>query len=201
MNSPVAQSEHLTHTVSFSRKKNLGNYESEDATFFVQFDTPLGTAVDQIVQQAASAFAAAKISVLDTLDLPYQVDFDGSILQGVADAAQPATAPQLAAPAVAQLAAPVAPAAPAVAEADVMAAFPGAQVAARDDSKPPYDSYTKVKSERAANTAWAVRKFQEDPSGFFDNRAEKEPGSKRPDFKHKESGVAIWLDKNGQLPS
>lgn len=85
----------------------------------------------------------------------------------------------------------------------VTQAFPGAQVVANPQNvggtteAPPFDSRTKDKAQKEANSAWAMARLAERPDEFWDNRPQKasgERGETFPDFKHKDSGVGIWLD-------
>lgn len=112
----------------------------------------------------------------------------------VAAAAAPAVlAQQAVAPVATDFAAEIAAAD--ATQAAVTEAFPGAQPVLA--SQPPFPSDTKDKSQKAANKEWAMVLLQHDQSQFWDNRADKAAGQKSgsyPDFKHKDSGVGVWLD-------
>lgn len=114
------------------------------------------------------------------------------VLQAVpAMAAAPAPAPAQAQAVVAPVATDFA--AEIAASQAVQAEFPQSQLS----SAPPFPGDTKDKSQKAANADWARTLLAHDASQFWDNRADKAAGLKKatfPDFKHKDSGVGIWLD-------
>jgi len=69
----MTSNDYLTHTVMFSRKLSDGNYGGNEATLFIQFDTPLGDDVDHIIEEANHRFAMAKGAVLEQLGISYEV--------------------------------------------------------------------------------------------------------------------------------
>jgi hypothetical protein len=86
----------------------------------------------------------------------------------------------------------------------IRAEFPGAQVVQNTEGSapisvpatPPHNVQTKDKGERQANAAWAKARLEACPDEFYDNRAKKADGSYKPnapDFKHIDSGLALWL--------
>lgn len=95
--------------------------------------------------------------------------------------------------------------------AAIQETFPGAQVVETPataaapvtvgqpvgvSENPPFDGMTKDKEQRAANAEWAAQRLAVRPDEFWDNRADKAAGTKKstyPDFKHKDSGVGLWL--------
>lgn len=83
-------------------------------------------------------------------------------------------------------------------QAAVAAVIPGGQVTLA--SAPPHAEGKDInlsKPQKAENKAWATALLQHDVSLFWDNRADKASGQKSsgyPDFKHKDSGVGLWLD-------
>jgi len=175
-------------TVQYSRKVSDGNYGSEEAGIFVQFDLPDSSIpADQrgaiIARDAAHAFAAAKLSVLTELGLAVEIAPDGQVYEptGAAAAAAvfptatPAPAPQPAAP----------PAAPPPAP-------PTTAVGGVGDT-PPFDPKTSDRQETYANRDWAKARFATHPTEFFDNRNDKR-NPKSPDLKHRTTGIAVWLD-------
>jgi len=61
---------------------------------------------------------------------------------------------------------------------------------------PPFPGTTRDKDEKRANREWAEALLETNPELFFDNRADKASGKinpKSPDFKHRDSGVGVWL--------
>ena len=79
-----------------------------------------------------------------------------------------------------------------VAAAPVAQPAPAGQVS----EHPPFDGMTKDKAQKDANSAWAAQRLAVRPDEFWDNRADKANGTKKstfPDFKHKDSGVGLWL--------
>lgn len=183
-----------THTVCYSRKVSDGNYGSEEATMFLQFDTPRGTPNEQIMALGANAFAAAKAQVLHELGIdmfPEQV-------------AVAVTEPQMSV------------------EDQIRAEFAGAQVVEQPSTTvsvaaaptntattvagapfvDPTDPYGKnlSKDQKEANKAWAIAAYRANPGDFWDNRETKK-NPKAPDFKHRETGIGLWAEDLSTVPS
>lgn len=72
----------LQGTVGFSRKVNLGNYQSAEASIFIQF--PINPKDDGtvIIARAMDAFFQAKSVVFDQLGIEYNVE-DGVIIESL----------------------------------------------------------------------------------------------------------------------
>lgn len=179
-------SEYLTHTVSFSRKRSDGNYGSQDATLFIQFDTPIGGDVADIIEIAADRFAAAKAAVLDQLGIPYHLD-NGLVVEEVTvdSVATGARINQAFKP---------------ISEDEGQPVF-GTGGGERDPQGvgpvPPYSPDTKDKSEKGMNLKWAKARYETHPGEFWDNREKKASGQfseKSPDLSHKDTRIGIWLD-------
>lgn len=188
-------SPHLVATVGFTRKVNLGNYESADATMFVQVDYPLGTdpSSKEFADRVYAAFTAAKIEVLEQLGLGYQADEDGVIRENGKRKQKPAPSPQAATEST-------------DAEVELIkSTFKGAKEVAAEavgasdvPAEPPYDPETTDKDEKAANLKWAKARLKVAPNEFWDNRPKKASGkfsAKAPDFKHKDTGIPVWPEK------
>ena len=73
------ETNHLTATVTYSRKVGKPNYSSEDAGIFVQIDFPLGTSPTDMETQLQAAFAQAKTTVFEELGISYTIGADGSV--------------------------------------------------------------------------------------------------------------------------
>lgn len=168
-------------TVGFNRKVSVRQYESAEASIFVQFDIPTDPSLSdeargaQLLANAKAAFFQAKALVYEELGLEFEVGDDGVVRELVNKTFSGPVE-------VVNTTAVEAPSAPA---ADDVSATP------------PFSSETKDKSERAANKAWAQKRYASHPQEFFDNRPKKAAGEyspKSPDVKHKASGVALWLD-------
>lgn len=167
--------EQLKHTVSYSRKKNLGNYASEDVGLFVQFQTSLDASLADIMTEARSLQYVLKAEVLEHLGISYEVDpQSGEVTE---------TGPVMTAP-------PTKKSPPPAAEGDAFDAI-------TDDggvpSAPPFPGDTTDKEERKANAAWAKARHELYPGEFWDNRAKKaEKGWTSPDFVHKDSRAGYY---------
>lgn len=178
----------LTHTVFFGRKKSDGNYGSEEASFFIQFNTPLDAAIEDIIEAAVPRFVAAKAATFDQLGIPYEL-MDNAIAE-IETVAAASLAPKVAGTfAPASVAAAPAPAASEPVNGNSVPALP------------PFDAETEVKEEKSANYRWAKERYAVAPNEFWDNRQNKLPESqggkgwsaKGPDIKHKDSQVVGWL--------
>lgn len=172
-----------TGVVSFSRKVSVRPYESAEAAIFVQFAIPTeGSAEEQrteLIANARAAFFAAKALVFDELGLEFDVQ-DGVVRELInshfgATTEVVAEAPQQVAAAPAPAAAEAAPAS-----------------SAGDSPTPPYPTDTRDKSERDANKKWALARIASHPNEWWDNRTNKK-NPKGPDYKHKETGMGVWL--------
>ena len=169
----------LIATVGFNRKVSVRQYESAEASIFIQTEIPNGDP-EGLVKACQDAFYQAKSIVFSELGIEFEVLEDGRIMELVNRHLGPVTE--------------VSSAPAAIATADSPAAGAGDV-----PPNPPYDSRTTDKGERSANITWAKKRYAAYPSEFYDNResnAEKKAnGAERtgPDFRHKSSGVGYWL--------
>lgn len=168
-------------TVSFSRKVAVRQYESAEASIYIQFDIPTeGTADEQrsqLVSNAKAAMFAAKALVLEELGLEFTVSDAGvihEVLQKNFGKVTEVSSPP----------AQIAPAQVAVNETPVTADEVGAN--------PPFAPDTQDKNERAQNKAWALARIASHPDDWWDNRTSKR-NPKAPDWKHKQNGMGVWL--------
>lgn len=182
----------LTYTASFTRKVSRGEYSNQDAseeTLFVQVNVPANTDPQSDEGQIAmrSAMNAAKVRVLDSLGIPYEMSESGEIEE--------------------------APGAGKTAEDMVRAVFgqnvqtnaPTASASEASVGKePPFIDPVEKSDEEFANRGWAKERFKSNPNEFFDNRKDK-TNPKAPDIKHKDyrrgggndwsnSDIVAWLD-------
>jgi hypothetical protein len=177
-------------TVVFERTVRVREYESAKASVFIQFS--LDGSGDAVMAAVGEAFFQAKAAVYDELGLEFSVDAGGVIREAINATFGQVTdvTPTVH---VARTQAAVAPApAPAPALAPVAAPAPVA-----DASRPPYDPATEVKGEKAANGKWAKARLYSHPDEFWDNAQAKAEGRfspRSPDFKHKDTGLAVWND-------
>ena len=168
----------LVGTVSFSRKVAVRQYESAEASIFIQFCIPTEgdaeTIRHQTLANARAAMFEAKGLVLEELGLAFQVDENGVLHELIAKNLGNVTEIRTATPTSGgEAAAPVAS-------------------AEAGNPNPPYSSDTQDRSERAANKTWAMARWASHPHEFWDNRENKR-NPKGPDLKHKETGLAVWL--------
>jgi len=193
-NTTVALPEQLTHTVSFSRKVAVRQYESAEATIFIQFSTDRDATSEEIIAGAQESFLQAKGIVYSQLGLDSDLDESGILLELVEQkfpGSERVNAPAKAKPAL--------PAGSAVTHQSA-AARKAATVPSVDgkdvSAQPPFPGTTRDKDEKRANREWAEARFDSNPDEFFDNTDDKASGKinpKSPDYKHKSSGVGIWL--------
>lgn len=174
-----------TGTVGFNRKVSVRPYESAEASIFVQFEIPTEGVTpeeqrDQLVANAKAAFFQAKALIYEELGLEFSVEEGGVIREVLRETFGNVT----------EVTATEAPA------PTPITAAPSASGDGVSDT-PPFAGDTTDKSERAANKAWAKKRYAAHPDEFYDNRPKKAAGEynpKAPDVKHKSSGVALWLD-------
>jgi hypothetical protein len=174
-------------TVVFERTVRVREFESAKAGVFIQFDIPENDPNGEAVRAAvATAFWQAKAAVFDELGIQFSVEPNGVVREtinakfGAVTEVTPTARPQVA---------------PAPAPAPVAAAPAPAPVV--DASRPPYDPATEIKQEKAANGKWAKARLYSHPDEFWDNAQAKAEGRfspRSPDFKHKDTGLAVWND-------
>ena len=183
-------------TVVFERTVRVREYESAKAGVFIQFDIPENDPNGEAVRTAvATAFWQAKAAVFDELGIQFSVEPNGVVRETINAKFGQVTevTPTVH---VARPQAPVVPTAvvpaPAPMPAPVAAPAPVA-----DASRPPYDPATEVKAEKAANGKWAKARLYSHPDEFWDNAQAKAEGRfspRSPDYKHKDTGLAVWND-------
>jgi hypothetical protein len=175
----------LKHTVFFGRKVSDGNYGSEEASFFLQFETPPGASMEWIQAEAMTAYVAAKSAVLEQLGISYDLDAEqGTIVETGRRATAAIPAPQR--DAVTQ----------------VREAFGGGNVVdlnapqattAGDDDE--YDAAYVKSLQGDAQQRWLKARLQSHPFEFHNNIEKKADGrysAKAPDYKHKTLDLPIW---------
>jgi hypothetical protein len=174
----------LTHTVQFSRKVSVRQYESAEASIFIQYSTDRDASPEEIIAGGTGAFLQAKGVVFAELGLDADLNDNNILLEAGVTLVERTFGPgvekvqsSVKERAIATTSTPV----PDVAGGDVSAA------------KPPFDPYTKDKDEKAANSKWAKERLASNPNEFWDNREDKR-NPKAPDFKHRDSGVGVWVD-------
>jgi hypothetical protein len=173
---------HLTGTVTFSRKVSVRQYESAEASIFVQFEIPNEGSPEQqraeLLANARAAYFSAKALVFQELGLEFTVGEDGvihEVLQKNFGKVTDVTPTELAA----------------VAMDSQTSATPFAEPTATEPNAP-YAVDTQDKNERNANKRWAVARIASHPDEWWDNRQNKR-NPKAPDYKHKETGMGVWL--------
>lgn len=163
----------LKHTVFFSRKISDGNYGSEEASWFLQFDTNLGAAFESIQAEAMTAFTACKSVVLEQLGIGYELGENGTIVE---------------------TGKPVAAQRDAVSQA--REAFGGGNVVTGDfGGSDTYDAEQVKAMKSDDQQVWLKARLESHPREFYDNRKKKESGefsSKAPDYKHIKLDLPIW---------
>lgn len=179
----------LKHTVHFSRKVNLGNYESTDADMFLQFDTPEGASFEDIIAKAQEAFVACKGTVLSELGISYTLNEEGILVEEVGSAPRTTAAAPAAAPKQTLQSTPDA-------TTQLREAFGGGTVSedttvravnfgGHDSSIDPLTITSKAEQKK-----WLEAELKLNPGAFFDNRATKT--GKQPDYRHKASKLGVW---------
>jgi hypothetical protein len=188
------ESTQLTHTVQFARKVSVRQYESAEASIFIQYSTDRDASAEEIIAGAQESFLQAKGVVYSQLGLDTELDESG-ILVELVEKAFPGServntsAKKKAIPTTAQVVEATATV-PDVAGGDVAGTTPNVP------AQPPFPGTTRDKDQKRANREWAEALLETNPELFFDNRADKADGKinpKSPDFKHRDSGVGVWL--------
>ena len=173
-------------TVEYSRTVKVRDYESAKATVAIQFEIPAmngDTAAhgQTILAAAQTAMFQAKTLVFDELGIKFNVDEGGVIREAIRSTFGQVT--EVSAPAT-----PMPVTAPPVAIA--------ATSTPMGSTNPPFDARTQDAEQKRANAKWAKDRFSSNPDEFYDNRDKKASGEyspKSPDFKHKDSGIGVWL--------
>jgi hypothetical protein len=156
-------------TVTFTRKVNLGSFESVDAGMFVQFDYTSGNTEAELIQRGRDAFFVAKSVVFEQLGIDAVLDDSGVLVELIKANFGGATVE------------PVRDTPPEIDTSNVQGTV---------GAEPP------TTGGKDALKAWALARFASHPSEFFDNRPKKAAGEFKgnaPDLKHKATQKGIWL--------
>lgn len=188
---PALENPNVMHgTVSFNRRVSVRPYESAEAGIYIQFDIPTDPTMSaedrtsQIVANARAAFFQAKALVFEELNLQFQVGQNGVIHEVLADKfgkVTEVTPSSAAAPA---------PAAPVAVAPAATATAPSQPV---HGDAPPFPADTTNREEKAANKVWALADIKANPDAWYYNAPESKRNPKSPDYKHKATGLAVWV--------
>jgi hypothetical protein len=194
-------------TVGYARKITPKQYESAELTIFVPFDMPTGDPAevdDEFLRRAKHAATQAKALVFEELGLEFELGPNGvlqetirRVFPGTTDVTPPEPPAQLPTAANGQPPQPFPPydPQPTAGYPPPAPAYPP-QAAPAGAAGPPYDPRTYDADQKRANAAWAKQRMTTHPNEFYDNRAKKASGEfspKGPDFKHRDTGIGIWL--------
>lgn len=155
-------------TVSYERKVNLGNYESETCFLSMQVDPNTDEDGNADAESAIrDAFLLLKASAFEQLGVKFTVDEDLVLqeLQGNLTRAGITTSST-----------PTAP-------------------VSYGPPAPPAQSYNNGAAPKNKAAMWA--ELESNPSMWFNNREGKQ-NPKSPDFKRKNTGEGLWMSYNGQ---
>lgn len=168
--------------VSFSRKVQVRDYESAEASIWLSFDLTRPDGMDDdeytshVMSLARDAFFSAKGLVYEELGLEFSVSENGIIQESLKRHFGNVTEVKNSGPTYGG----PAPAAPVPSGEEV-------------GPVPPHNAETTDKAEKAANKAWALARWSTHPNEFWDNRTSKR-SPKAPDLKHKDTGLPVWLN-------
>jgi hypothetical protein len=181
---------HPIGTVVFERTVRVREFESAKAGVFIQFELPdpaqaNGSYGEQVLAKIGDAFFQAKTVVFDELGLDFNVDAGGVVREAAGGVVREAINATLGQVTEVQ--------APRQQPKQITAPAPQPAPVAVDQSQPPYDPRTTDRQEKSANARWAKARLETHPDEFWDNRNDKR-NPKAPDFKHKDSGIGVWLD-------
>lgn len=169
---------YLVGEVDFRKTTQLRPYETDTFSHRVQYLIDPDGSSDENLSRAREASLEAKSWVYDVLGIDTELS-DSGIPMEIMQRAFP--------DAVVETAAPTQPEASA---SSVAAEPPYDPTVLR---KPRAQMNDIEKAQAAANTQWAKDRYDAFPHEFYDNRNDK-PKPSSPDFKHKSSGVAFWID-------
>lgn len=170
----------LQATVGFQRKVSVRQYESAEASVFVQTEVDLDDA-DQTMKNLKFAMMQASSLVFEQLGITFQLDEGGVVRELLNKHLGPVT----------EVKSNDAHALRSGEEPFPTSSSPAPAPAAGGDG-PPFDPNTKDRDEKAANKAWAIADFHANPQDWYDNRGNKK-SERSPDAKHKKNGLALWL--------
>ena len=182
----------MEYTISYSRTKNLGNYNSEKLEITAPvFLSPMMDRAEALAEVAVIG-QAIKADILEALDLPYEIDTDGMVQESrpepVSMTEPKALTPERARDVFEELS-------PDEGQ-PVFGTGGGERGPAGVDNAPPFDPETRDKEKKAVNKSWAVARFSTHPEEFYDNRPKKASGEYKdnaPDLKHKSTKMPVWL--------
>jgi hypothetical protein len=182
-----AVQEQLTHTVQFSRKVSVRQYESAEASIFIQYNTDRDASPEEIIAGGTGAFLQAKGVVFSELGLDADLNDNNILLEAGVTLVERAFGPgvEKVQSSVKERAIATTATVPDVAGGDV-----------GGPAEPPFPGTTRDKDQKKANREWAEDRLASHPGEFFDNRQDKASGNinpKSPDYKHRGSGVGVWL--------
>lgn len=169
----------LQATVGFQRKVSVRQYESAEASIFIQTEVDLNDP-DLTMKNLKHALMQATSLVYEQLGITFQLDEGGIVRELLNKHLGPVTE---------------------VKSNDGHALRSGeepfptsgpAPAPAAGGDGPPFDPNTKDRDEKAANKAWAMADFAANPQDWYDNRGNKK-SERSPDAKHKKNGLALWL--------
>lgn len=159
-------------TVSFSRKVNLGNYESAEAYVAVQSDIAIDADDDAKIAAVKSAFLLARASAYEQLGIKFNVD-DSTVVQERLE----------------RVFGPV----------DVVDEYPNYTDQHEELEvilpKPPSAPRSDTTAPKSKKALW--QELESNPEKWYDNRANKK-NPKGPDFKRKATGEGLWLEYQGK---
>jgi hypothetical protein len=165
--------------ISYSRKIQVRDYESAEASIWISFDLPKPDEMtdeefsSHLISTARANYFAAKALVFEELGLEFTVTEGGIVQEVLKKNFGNVTEVTKASP----------PASPVAAVAAESSDLP---------SSPPFAADTDDKAQRTANKKWAMARWAAYPNEFWDNRESKR-NPRSPDLKHKETGMAVWL--------
>lgn len=156
--------------VNFTRSLPPHQYHKAEASCHLQVDLPehdgesAGEYAAEVTAAIKEAFAVAKVNVFDQLGLSYEVDAVTQVVKEDLEATLGAVEVN------------------GGTKSNVKPFKRAAKPAARKSAKP---------SDAEIADAWA--ELANNPDRWWDNRDDKR-NPKAPDFKHKDTGFALWLD-------
>lgn len=167
----------LQATCGFQRKVSVRQYESAEASIFIQTEVDLNDD-DVTMKNLKHAMMQAKALVFEELGITFQLD-EGGIVREMLDKHLGPVTEIKTAPVSHEL-------------RSGEQSFPTANPPVGGGDGPPFDVNTRDRDQKAANKEWAISDFANNPQNWFDNRGNKR-SEKSPDLKHRSNGLAVWL--------
>lgn len=193
--------EHNTHTVSFTRKVSDGKFGSQEATWFLQFDTPKGIDDGELIAIAEQKIQRCKSVVLEQLGVEFTVNESGVIIELAPELptntpARPTGKVKVVEAGIGQTVKALENAFGGVEVAEdpdgVVVQFPDRTDRDPDVVPPAASNAIPEKPSRE----WLLARLESHPQEFYDNRQKKASGQYKDsaaDFKHKATGAPLWL--------